>query len=264
MRYLDNPILQWELQRIRQSPWRPGRWFSEHLSAFGQMALLAVILGCGLICGFLLADASEYIGLILSFAAAIPAWIAPALTAVAIAGERERGTFDLLRVTLLSEKDIILGKLGACLARLWPGFLVLVLLIPFQFLWGGIDRLSSVLPALPKIGELWWWCLSGAMNVFHSLVNPLLFATIGLSYSVRHLSLSWAILLSYAMTLVFSLAFGFTGTLVAVLLSALVAFPSQVQHVLIASGVLPGALLLIKILCVALWLRVCIRQLERE
>jgi hypothetical protein len=59
-------------------------------------------------------------------------WISPALAAATIARERELGRFDVLRTTLLSESAIVLGKLGACLAQLWPGILLLVLLAPFQ------------------------------------------------------------------------------------------------------------------------------------
>ncbi len=62
-------------------------------------------------------------------------WIVPAIAASTIVREREIGTWDLLRTTLLSERGIVLGKLGGCLGRLWPGLLALALLAPFQVVW---------------------------------------------------------------------------------------------------------------------------------
>ena len=65
-------------------------------------------------------------------------FIAPAITAGSISGERERQTYDLLRTTLLSERALILGKLSSSLI-----FLVLLLTVAFPlqalaFYFGGI------------------------------------------------------------------------------------------------------------------------------
>jgi hypothetical protein len=65
-------------------------------------------------------------------------FLAPAFTAGAIAGERERQTYDLLQTTLLTPPTLILGKLNATF-----GFIVLLLAagIPLQslaFLFGGV------------------------------------------------------------------------------------------------------------------------------
>ncbi|NWJ94601.1 MAG: ABC transporter permease subunit [Chloroflexi bacterium] len=67
------------------------------------------------------------------------AFITPALTAGAIAGEKERQTYDLLLTTRLSSVSIVLGKLVTSLAYL---FLLLLLSLPLfamAFLFGGTN-----------------------------------------------------------------------------------------------------------------------------
>jgi len=71
-------------------------------------------------------------------------FIAPAFTAGAISGERERQTYDLLRTTLLPESHLVIGKLLSALGYV---FLLLLSAIPLQslsFILGGTD--------LPDIG----------------------------------------------------------------------------------------------------------------
>jgi ABC-type transport system involved in multi-copper enzyme maturation permease subunit len=72
-------------------------------------------------------------------------FIAPAFTAGAITGERERKTYDLLQTTLLPNPSFITGKLESSL-----GYILLLLLaaIPLQsiaFLFGGVTELELVL-----------------------------------------------------------------------------------------------------------------------
>jgi hypothetical protein len=72
-------------------------------------------------------------------------FIAPAFTAGAITGERERQTYDLLRTTLLASPSFVIGKLESAL-----GYIVLLLLagIPLQsiaFLFGGVSELELIL-----------------------------------------------------------------------------------------------------------------------
>ena len=57
--------------------------------------------------------------------------LAPALTADLISGERERQTLDLLLVTPLSRRQIVIGKLVAALGSL---LLLIVLALPIQAL----------------------------------------------------------------------------------------------------------------------------------
>lgn len=72
-------------------------------------------------------------------------FIAPAFTAGAITGERERQTYDLLRTTLLSIPSFVIGKLESAL-----GYILLLLLaaIPLQsiaFLFGGVTEAEVIL-----------------------------------------------------------------------------------------------------------------------
>ncbi len=72
-------------------------------------------------------------------------FIAPAFTAGAITGERERQTYDLLKTTLLAGPSFVIGKLESAL-----GYILLLLLaaIPLQsiaFLFGGVSELELVL-----------------------------------------------------------------------------------------------------------------------
>lgn len=69
-------------------------------------------------------------------------FIAPAFTAGAVTGERERQTYDLLKITLLPRATFLIGKLESAL-----GFIVLLLLaaLPLQsiaFLFGGVSEVE--------------------------------------------------------------------------------------------------------------------------
>jgi ABC-2 type transport system permease protein len=72
-------------------------------------------------------------------------FIVPALTAGAITSERERKTYDLLQMTLISKATFVVGKMQSAL-----GYIVLLLLsaIPLQsiaFLFGGVSESELIL-----------------------------------------------------------------------------------------------------------------------
>jgi ABC-type transport system involved in multi-copper enzyme maturation permease subunit len=72
-------------------------------------------------------------------------FIAPAFTSGAITGERERKTYDLLQITLLSHPSFIIGKLESALGYI---FLLLLAAIPLQsiaFLFGGVTEVELLL-----------------------------------------------------------------------------------------------------------------------
>jgi len=78
----------------------------------------------------------------------IISFIAPAFTAGAIAGERERKTYEILLITPMSAFQIVWGKLGAVFI-----FLLLLILasLPIQslaFLFGGVALAEVVIAAL--------------------------------------------------------------------------------------------------------------------
>jgi hypothetical protein len=146
-------------------------------------------------------------------------WIAPAFTAASIVRERELGTLDLLRVTLLTERSIVLGKLGGCLARLWPGILTLALLSPFQVVWvagsGLLGSPSSLyVPIIMEAGlnadlprE---WLLLTVLMVVAGLIRPwchlALNAAVGLFASALSRSSGMAIAVSYGAILIVRVA----------------------------------------------------------
>jgi len=75
-------------------------------------------------------------------------FIAPAFTAGAVTGERERKTYDLLQITLLPRPSFIIGKLESALGYI---FLLLLAAIPLQsiaFLFGGVSETELLLSFL--------------------------------------------------------------------------------------------------------------------
>lgn len=136
---INNPILQLELRRIRRRRWWPGRRFFLFYPVllgialgFGVMLLLTDWVGVRVAAVATGVFLGAVLGLVVWLLNMTLLWIAPALAAATISRERELGRFDVLRTTLLSDWAIVLGKLGACLAQLWPGILLLLLLAPFQ------------------------------------------------------------------------------------------------------------------------------------
>jgi ABC-type transport system involved in multi-copper enzyme maturation permease subunit len=72
-------------------------------------------------------------------------FIAPAFTAGAISGERERQTYDLLRTTLLPPRSLVVGKMISALSYI---LLLLLAAIPLQsiaFLFGGVTETEVVI-----------------------------------------------------------------------------------------------------------------------
>src|SRR5215211_1864068 len=123
--------------------------------------------------------------------------LAPALTADLISGERERQTLDLLLVTPLSRRQIVVGKLVAALGSL---LLLIVLALPIQaiaVLIGGVG-LEELAVGLLLLG-----------------LTATTYGCVGLFWSARLRTTRGAMLFSYVTTL-----FGVAGLpLVLVLLA---------------------------------------------
>jgi len=153
---------------------------------------------------------------LLSFA--LP-WIAPALTSATIARERELGTLDLLRTTTLSERAIVLGKLGGCLARMWPGILALLLLAPFQLIgMVGVDLFGgySSLLLLAGLGteQPWLWILLTGLSEWLKPWGDLAFhAALGLFVSALSRTSGAAVAISYGAILVTRVALWLASSL---------------------------------------------------
>jgi len=142
-------------------------------------------------------------GLLLWMELVMVSFIAPALTSGMISSERERQTFDLMRVTLLSPSALVLGKYASGLVFV---FLLLFTSIPLNapaFLLGGI------LPEELGIGVLILaitavaFCALGMF--FSSLLSRTLVSTT-LTYTV-------AITLVFGLPMVFLAVIFFFGTI---------------------------------------------------
>jgi len=87
--------------------------------------------------------------------------IGPALTSGSISSERERGTFDLLRTTLLSSRALVFGKLGAAIAYL---LLLIFAAVPLQslaFFLGGVGLGEMVISLIMLITSTLLFCTMG-------------------------------------------------------------------------------------------------------
>jgi len=93
------------------------------------------------------------------------AFLAPAFTAGAISGERERQTYELLRTTLLSARKLVYGKLLSALTYMFLFIIVAVPLESLAFIWGGV-MVEELVLALVLL-----------------LVTALAFASVGLFFS---------------------------------------------------------------------------------
>jgi len=292
---LEHPILWLELRRIRRTRWWPGRRFF-----LFYPVLMGGVLGCGVIVALSLGlenfpDRARFFdpfGLqlaalvagapvvclvsvvtsLLSFA--LP-WLAPALTSATIARERELGTLDLLRATTLSERAIVLGKLGGCLARLWPGILALLLLSPFQLI-GTVgvglfgDFSSLFLLTGMDAEQTWLWLLlagfSGWLKPWGDLA---LNAAVGLFVSALSRTSGAAVAISYAAILVARVTLWLASSLLLPALMMLaVADPMELmggsmEYEMLFLGLIPLATVLAEIVGAVLLVWGSINFLER-
>jgi len=238
---LEHPVVRLELQRVRRKRWWPGRRFF-----LFYPALLGAALGCGITWALgdrlggqpalLVVGASSMCALngLISLLGLALSWIAPALTAASIVHERELGTLDLLRATLLTERAIVLGKLGGCVVRLWPAILTLLLLTPFRIVVAAGSGLLSptLLPALTMdggfdLGQSWpWLLLAGLLGWLRPWGDLAFHAAVGLFISVPSRSSGTAIAVSYGTILVVRVALWLVTSL---LVPLLVALPSLAE-----------------------------------
>jgi ABC-type transport system involved in multi-copper enzyme maturation permease subunit len=108
------------------------------------------------------------------------AFIGPALTSGAISSERERGTFDLLRTTLLSSRALVLGKLGSAVMYL---LLLIFTALPLQslaFFLGGVGMEEMVVSVVMLAASAFFFCTLGLY--FSSIARRTIIATV-LSYA---------------------------------------------------------------------------------
>ncbi len=102
-------------------------------------------------------------------------FIGPALTSGAISSERERGTFDLLRVSLLSSRSLIIGKLGSTVMYL---LLLIIAALPLQslaFFLGGVGMEELVISVAILASSAFLFCMLGLY--FSSITKRTIIAT---------------------------------------------------------------------------------------
>ena len=108
-------------------------------------------------------------------------FIAPAFTAGAITGERERQTYDLLRTTLLASPSFVIGKLESALSYI---LLLLFSAIPLQsiaFLFGGVTELELVIAFVVLLVTA---ITLGTVGIFFSAITPRTISATVRSYTV--------------------------------------------------------------------------------
>ncbi|MAS37785.1 MAG: hypothetical protein CL610_27565 [Anaerolineaceae bacterium] len=131
-------------------------------------------------------------------------FIAPAFTAGAITGERERQTYDLLRTTLLASPSFVIGKLESAL-----GYILLLLFsaIPLQsiaFLFGGVTELELILSFVVLAVTA---VTLGTVGIFFSAITPRT-----LSASVRSYTVALAVTFGVPILLSFPLLNAYVNT----------------------------------------------------
>src|SRR5690348_10305973 len=127
--------------RLRMRSWRSLLIITVYLAALAAAGLGTIrsIGESGVNSGLNAAAIGPQIfGALAEFQLILIAFVTPALTAGAIAGEKERQTYELLLTTRLSSVSIVLGKLLTSLAYVVLLLLLSLPLFAMAFLFGGI------------------------------------------------------------------------------------------------------------------------------
>jgi ABC-type transport system involved in multi-copper enzyme maturation permease subunit len=107
--------------------------------------------------------------------------IAPAFTAAAISGERERQTYEILSVTPLAARQIVWGKLGAVF---WFLLLLILTSLPVQslaFLFGGVALTELIIASIVLMVTA---LAFGAFGLYISSLNRTTMVSIIFTYSI--------------------------------------------------------------------------------
>lgn len=135
-------------------------------------------------------------------------FVAPAFTVGAISSEREHGTFELLRATLISPRQIVLAKLTSALGFMLVLIFATLPLFSLAFLLGGVEPVELLIML----------CVV--------LASALFFSLLGLYASTRSRTTLGATIVTYAVTL---------GMVIGIPLASLIG-SSTIQLALMTSG----------------------------
>jgi ABC-2 type transport system permease protein len=141
-------------------------------------------------------------GGVVAFELFVVCFMAPAFTAGAISGEREKRTYDLLITTLLPARSIVLGKLISALAYVVLLILAAVPLESLAFMLGGVAPEEVIIASIVL------------------LVTALGYGSIGIFYSSLARSSTLSTVLTYATVLLITLGIPIIGLLLAPTFSA--------------------------------------------
>ena len=149
-RLFDNPLIVKDgVSRMRS--WRAPVILTVYLALLGAFGytvfVLAAISSPSQRTGSAMIGATVFEALAL-MQVSLVALFAPALTAGAISGERERQTFDVLLVSRMTAVEIVWGKLVASVAFMLLLILAALPLFAAVFLFGGIDFEQFVITQL--------------------------------------------------------------------------------------------------------------------
>lgn len=137
-------------------------------------------------------------------------FIGPGLTSGAITSERERRTLDLLKTTLLTSRELVLGKLSASVIYL---FLLILTVLPIQslaFILGGVGAAEVVISTLFLIVTAVFFSTLGIF--FSSFLKRTLAATVS-SYGSILLSALAILFFVFSMGFVTSIMYNSTSTI---------------------------------------------------
>jgi ABC-2 type transport system permease protein len=142
-------------------------------------------------------------GVVVGFELMMVCFLPPALTSGAIAAERERQTFDLLRTTLLPARTLVIGKLVSAIS-----FLLILLFVGFPlqslaFLFGGVSVDEVLIALLMLIATAFFF--SGIGLLVSSLMKSTLASTV-ISYIL-------SILVAFGIPVLVVMAIAFLGIL---------------------------------------------------
>jgi ABC-type transport system involved in multi-copper enzyme maturation permease subunit len=134
---------------------------------------------------------------ILAVQAFLVTFMAPAFTAAAISGERERQTYDLLRTTLLSAHQLTLGKMLSALSYL---FLLIFSAVPLQsmaFILGGVSLTELILTQAIIVVAGVTFAMVGLF--FSSLMRSVLASTVTTLAAVLFMTIGAPIILAISL-----------------------------------------------------------------
>jgi ABC-2 type transport system permease protein len=180
-RLLDNPVIMKEL-RGRMRDRRTFILLTAYLSLIGLFVGVVYLFMYDTLSytrfepGFRQSMGKAIFGTVIMIELLLISFIGPGLTAGSITSEREHRTYDLLKTTLITPRELVFGKLGAAVIYL---LLLIFTTLPIQslaFILGGIGLAETLISGLILIVTAVFFCSLGLF--FSSLLKRTLAATI--------------------------------------------------------------------------------------